>query len=38
MRSTTKLKNLVAERQALTVPGAANALFARVVEDRKSVV
>ena len=33
MRSTTKLKNLVAERQALTVPGAANALFARVVEE-----
>ncbi len=33
MRSTTKLKNLVAERQALTVPGAANAMFARVVEE-----
>src|SRR5215469_14126263 len=33
MRSTTKLKSLVAERQALTVPGAANALFARVVEE-----
>jgi len=33
MRSTTKLKKLVGERQALTVPGAANALFARVAEE-----
>src|ERR1700733_10512381 len=33
MRRTTQLKKLVAERQALTVPGAANALFARVAED-----
>jgi 2-methylisocitrate lyase-like PEP mutase family enzyme len=33
MRSTTRLKQLVAQRQALTVPGAANALFARVAED-----
>src|ERR1700756_4593265 len=33
MRSTTKLKALVAQRQALTVPGAANALFARVAEE-----
>lgn len=34
MRHTTRLKSLVARRQALTVPGAANALFARVIEDR----
>jgi 2-methylisocitrate lyase-like PEP mutase family enzyme len=33
MRSTTLLKDLAARREALTVPGAPNALFARVVED-----
>jgi len=33
MRHTTRLKTLVARRQALTVPGAANALFARLIED-----
>jgi 2-methylisocitrate lyase-like PEP mutase family enzyme len=33
MRSTTRLKELVASRQALTVPGASNALFARIAED-----
>jgi 2-methylisocitrate lyase-like PEP mutase family enzyme len=33
MRNTTRLKTLVAKREALTVPGAANALFARDAED-----
>jgi 2-methylisocitrate lyase-like PEP mutase family enzyme len=33
MRNTTRLKELVAKREALTVPGVANALFARVAED-----
>lgn len=33
MRATTVLKNLMAGRRAVTVPGAANALFARVIED-----
>jgi 2-methylisocitrate lyase-like PEP mutase family enzyme len=33
MRSTTLLKDLATRREALTVPGAPNALFARVVED-----
>jgi 2-methylisocitrate lyase-like PEP mutase family enzyme len=33
MRSTSHLKDLISRRQALTVPGTANALFARVVED-----
>ena len=33
MRSTTKLKEIMARRAAVTVPGAANAMFARVVED-----
>ncbi len=33
MRSTTRLKDLVSRREALTVPGVPNALFARVVED-----
>jgi 2-methylisocitrate lyase-like PEP mutase family enzyme len=33
MRSTTLLKELVSRREALTVPGSPNALFARVVED-----
>ena len=33
MRSTTKLKEIMARRAAVIVPGAANAMFARVVED-----
>jgi 2-methylisocitrate lyase-like PEP mutase family enzyme len=33
MRTTKMLKDLMASRRALTVPGAANALFARVIED-----
>ena len=33
MRHTQKLKALVARREALTVPGAPNAMFARVIED-----
>ena len=33
MRNTTKLKQIMAARAAVTVPGAANALFARVIED-----
>src|SRR6202790_3483740 len=33
MRNTTRLKDLISRRQALTVPGSPNALFARVVED-----
>jgi len=33
MRSTTLLKDLATRREALTVPGVPNALFARVVED-----
>lgn len=33
MRSTQKLKSLAARRTAMTVPGAANAMFARVIED-----
>ena len=33
MRKTTRLKQLMAARTAVTVPGAANALFARVIED-----
>ena len=33
MKNTTRLKALVARREALTTPGAPNALFARVIED-----
>ena len=33
MKNTEKLKSLCAGRAAVTVPGAANAMFARVVED-----
>lgn len=33
MRRTTKLKQIMAARKAVTVPGAVNALFARVIED-----
>jgi 2-methylisocitrate lyase-like PEP mutase family enzyme len=33
MRTTTRLKGIMAARTAVTVPGAANALFARVIED-----
>lgn len=34
MRTTTRLKSLLARRQAMTLPGAANAMFARVIEDQ----
>ncbi len=34
MRHTTRLKTLLAERRALTLPGAANAMFARVIEEQ----
>ncbi len=33
MRATTSLKHILARRQAVSVPGAANAMFARVIED-----
>lgn len=33
MRNTTKLKEMMARRAAITAPGAANALFARIIED-----
>lgn len=33
MRSTTKLKAVLARREALPFPGAANAMFARVIEE-----
>lgn len=33
LRNTTRLKGLLTRREAVTVPGVANALFARVVED-----
>ena len=33
MRPTTKLKDIMAKRAATIVPGAANAMFARAVED-----
>ena len=33
MRSTTRLKTILAEKKAVTFPGAANAMFARVIED-----
>ncbi|WP_420965984.1 isocitrate lyase/PEP mutase family protein [Bradyrhizobium sp. B120] len=33
MRNTTRLKQMMAKREGLTVPGVANALFARVAED-----
>ena len=33
MRSTSKLKAILARRQALPFPGAANAMFARVIEE-----
>ena len=32
-KSTTTLKSLLAKRQGMTLPGAANGLFARVIED-----
>ena len=32
-RATTNLKTLFARRAAVIMPGAANALFARVIED-----
>ncbi|MCG6121267.1 MAG: isocitrate lyase/phosphoenolpyruvate mutase family protein [Microvirga sp.] len=33
MRPTQSLKQIMSRRQAVTVPGAANAMFARVIED-----
>ncbi|MGE0845380.1 MAG: oxaloacetate decarboxylase [Flavobacteriaceae bacterium] len=33
MRNTSRLKSIAARREAVLVPGAANALFARVIED-----
>lgn len=33
MKNTTRLKALVARREATTTPGTPNALFARVIED-----
>ena len=33
MKNTTRLKTLLAERRAITFPGAANAMFARVIEE-----
>ncbi|WP_342724627.1 oxaloacetate decarboxylase [Bradyrhizobium sp. B097] len=33
MRNTIRLKQMMAKREGLTVPGVANALFARVAED-----
>jgi 2-methylisocitrate lyase-like PEP mutase family enzyme len=33
MSNSTRLRDLLARRAAVTVPGAANALFARVIED-----
>ena len=33
MSNSRRLKDLLARRAAVTVPGAANALFARVIED-----
>ena len=33
MRKTTRLKSLLAERRAISLPGAANAMFARVIEE-----
>ena len=34
MRATTRLKSLLNQRAALTLPGAANAMFARVIEEQ----
>jgi 2-methylisocitrate lyase-like PEP mutase family enzyme len=33
MKNTTKLKQIAKERRALSVPGAANGMFARVIEE-----
>jgi 2-methylisocitrate lyase-like PEP mutase family enzyme len=33
VRTTTRLKSILARREAALLPGAANALFARIVED-----
>jgi 2-methylisocitrate lyase-like PEP mutase family enzyme len=33
VRTTTRLKSILARRTAVLMPGAANALFARIVED-----
>jgi 2-methylisocitrate lyase-like PEP mutase family enzyme len=34
MRTTTRLKSLLSQRRALMLPGAANGMFARVIEDQ----
>ena len=33
MKTTSRLKQIVARREAVQAPGTANALFARVIED-----
>lgn len=33
MKATTRLKSIMARKSAVIVPGAANAMFARVIED-----
>ena len=33
MRNTTNLKQIMAQRRAIAVPGAANALFAKIIEE-----
>lgn len=33
MRKTLKLKGIMTRREAVTIPGAANAMFARVIEE-----
>ena len=33
MRTTTRLKEILARRAAVQAPGTANALFARVIEE-----
>jgi len=33
VRATTKLKSIMQRRAVVTIPGAANAMFARVIED-----
>ena len=33
MTSAAELKRLIGQRKAITVPGTANALFARVIQD-----
>lgn len=33
MKNATKLKTLVEQRRAITVPGAANGMFARAIDE-----